>query len=102
MLDTSSANWDNWDLVRDANEQVIFDVVLDPAEIYQAVKTANGGGDINGLTHADPTSMGASYFIEVDGSLYCFVAFHSEDMGGADSEGQIATFKLTPNTKRLN
>lgn len=94
VLDIGADSWNNWDVKRDDNGQVIFDVVVDPTEVYEAVKQANGGGDINGLTHADPTSMGVPYLIETMNKLYCFVAFHSEDMGGADSEGQIMLLEL--------
>lgn len=94
VLDMSSSNWDEWDVSRDASGKAIFDIVCTPKGVYDAVKQAIGGGDIDGDTHADPVSMGVPGLIKVEGKLYCFVGFQSEDNSGHDSEGQIVCLEL--------
>lgn len=96
VLDVSDDNWDNWK-VAEHNGAPIYDVILTPEEVYAAVKSANGGGDIDGFTHADPLSFGDPFIIQTSEGKYCFVCLKSEDANESDdghSEGQIVAFKL--------
>lgn len=96
VLDTSDSDFQNWELARSLNGEVIFDVALTDEDLFAAVELANGTG-FDGDLYADPVSLGdTGIFVDDDGSKYLFLSYVSDENGGAMGEGQITAVELLP------
>lgn len=95
VYDISATDFQDWTVKRDETGQVLFDVVLTPEELTEAVQAINPGADPT--FYADPVSLGdTEIFVDNDGSKYLFLSYVSERFGGAQGEGQITAVKLIP------
>lgn len=100
VYDLNDADFQNWDVARDASGKVIFDVVLTPEEMDQAVRSVHS--QFNPIYHADPVSLGSSgVFVDKDGKKYLFFAYVSREFSGDEGEGQIAAVRLIPRSEPI-
>ena len=95
LYDISAPNFEDWDVARDRDGQVLFGVVLSPKEVTDAVQAINPGA--NPIYSADPVSLGDStIFVDQDGRKYLFFSYVSRRFSGAEGEGQITAVELIP------
>jgi len=96
VMDISDEDFEKWDMQRDEDGEVIFEVVVTPEQIREAVEIANPEG-VNPETHAYPASLGSSFiFLDDDDSKYLFLAYANSSEEKGESEGMITYFKLIP------
>jgi hypothetical protein len=99
VYDLDALSYEDWSLARDESGLVIFDVVVTPEQVAEAVRSAHG--NVDPRQHADPVSLGSSFvFVDDAGGKYLFFAYVSGVLGGAEGEGQIAAVKLLPLVSR--
>lgn len=95
VYDLHDPDFENWDVARDATGRVLFDVVITPGEVFQAVR--NRHPRLKPIYHADPRSLGSSgLFVDSDGRKYLFFSYVSREFSGSDGEGQITAVRLLP------
>ena len=93
VYDLSDENYDNWDVQRDENGLVCFEVVITPEEIVQAVSEFHP--EPNALVHPDPVSLGSTgVFIDDDHRKYLFFTYVSHEFRGREGEGQLTGIEL--------
>ncbi|MAJ61836.1 MAG: hypothetical protein CBC48_19085 [bacterium TMED88] len=95
FYDISDPDFQNWDVARDDNGQVIFDIYLSD----EVIRSAIPAGASNPVSYADPDSMGTSdHFRDTDGSGrdYLFFSYVSQALGGDEGEGQISSLRVFP------
>ena len=94
LYDISDPDFQLWTVARDESNQVIFDVVLEPADFIAAMEAALGPG-YDPLIYADPYEFGdTELFFDDDGSKYLFFSYVSEEFGGQQGEGAISAVRL--------
>ncbi|QDU76806.1 Glycosyl hydrolases family 43 [Bremerella volcania] len=94
VYDLSSNDFQKWQLVRDEQSNVVFDVVLTPRDVTMAVRSERPEGDP--ISFADPISLGDPYlFIDDDSRRYLFYSYQSERWGGYEGLGQISMVQFT-------
>ncbi|MEM8944875.1 MAG: hypothetical protein AAGD11_06790 [Planctomycetota bacterium] len=94
VVDISDTNHHNWDVARDVNGQVMFDVVVTAEELFAAVESVHGV-EFEADFYADPVSLGDTHiFVDQDDGKYLFFSYVSAANGGAIGEGQIAAVQL--------
>ena len=95
IYNIQDADFQKWDVARDANGKVIFDTVVTPSEVMNAVRKSHP--NLKPMYHADPVSFGSSgIFVDTDGQKYLFFAYVSQKFSGEEGEGQISAIRLIP------
>lgn len=100
VLDISPKDFRDWDLVRDASGQVLFETVLHPASIRQLTQTQVTNFDP--IYHADPVSLGDPFvFVDEQHRKFLFYSYKSQRYKGYEGRGQISSVQLFPNAEGM-
>ncbi len=102
ILDLSDSDYENWTVATDGQGEALFDVVLTPEALNDAVLAQTPGADPE-FYASDAVSLGDPYlFTDSDGSRYLFFSYVSDEFGGSiGGEGQITAVKLVPEPSTL-
>lgn len=99
LYDVRDPDFQNWDVLRDEQGLVEFEVALTPEDLLNAVRSVRP--NLKPMYHADPVSLGTSgTFIDEDGQKYLFFSYVSQKFSGEEGEGQIAAVRLVPHQAR--
>ncbi len=99
LYDVRDPDFRKWDVLRNDQGVVEFEVVLTPEDILNAVQRVRP--TLKPMYHADPVSLGTSgIFVDDDGKKYLFFSYVSKKFSGEEGEGQITAVRLFPRHSR--